>query len=112
MAQLTIEVNGRPYVVGCEDGQEAHLREIARLFDSQVRQIANDVGALGETRLFLMGALMLADELADVKTRLAHLQSDHARLQADQGRNDVVAVAALESAAKRIEALAGAAPTS
>ena len=25
MAQLTIEVNGRPYVVGCEDGQEQHL---------------------------------------------------------------------------------------
>ena len=25
MAQVTIEVNGRPYTVGCEDGQEAHL---------------------------------------------------------------------------------------
>jgi cell division protein ZapA len=108
MAQLTIEVNGRPYVVGCEDGQEPHLREIAKLFDSQVRQIANDVGALGETRLFLMGALMLADELADIKTRLAHLQADHARLAAEQGRADVKAVAALEAAAKRIEALAAA----
>jgi cell division protein ZapA len=106
MAQLTIEVNGKPYVVGCEDGQEQHLRDLAALFDDQVRLIASDVGSLGETRLFLMGALMLADELADVKTRLAHLQSDHARLQADQGRSDVKAVAALEAAAKRIEALA------
>ena len=30
MSQVTIEVNGRPYVVGCEDGQESHLIELAR----------------------------------------------------------------------------------
>lgn len=106
MAQLAIEVNGKPYIVGCEDGQENHLRALARLFDEQVKQIASDVGALGETRLFLMGALMLADELADLKTRFAHIQADHARLQAEQGRADVKAIAALETAAKRIEALA------
>ena len=41
MAQLTIEVNGRPYLVGCEDGQESHLRELARLFDSQVQQLSD-----------------------------------------------------------------------
>jgi cell division protein ZapA len=70
MAQLTIEVNGKPYVVGCEDGQEQHLRNIAGLFDEQVRQIATEVGSLGETRLFLMAALMMADEMADVKARL------------------------------------------
>ena len=29
MAQITIDINGKPYVVGCEDGQEAHLTEIA-----------------------------------------------------------------------------------
>ena len=106
MAQVTVSINGKPYSVGCEDGQERHLQDLAKLFDSQVRQVSQDVGQLGETRLFLMGALMLADELADVRTRLAHLQADHARLQADLGRADVKAVAALEAAAKRIEALA------
>ena len=54
MAQVTLSVNGRPYVVGCEDGQEAHLTELAKLFDTQVRQVSQDVGQLGETRLFLM----------------------------------------------------------
>jgi cell division protein ZapA len=112
MAQLTIEVNGKPYVVGCEDGQEQHLRNIAGLFDEQVRQIATEVGSLGETRLFLMAALMMADEMADVKARLDALTAEQARLQSDQGRIDVKAVAALEAAAKRIEALAVEAPTS
>src|ERR1700722_10262230 len=70
MAQVTIEVNGRAYTVGCEDGQERHLTELARLFDRQVRQVGQEVGQLGETRLFLMGALLLADELADMQVRL------------------------------------------
>ena len=64
MAQVTVNINGKPYSVGCEDGQERHLIEIARLFDAQVRQVSQDVGQLGETRLFLMGALLLAGWLA------------------------------------------------
>ena len=71
MAQINVDVNGRPYAVGCEDGQEPHLQELAKLFDHQVRQVSQDMGQLGDTRLFLMGALMLADELYDAKSRLA-----------------------------------------
>jgi len=117
MAQVTLSVNGRPYVVGCEDGQEAHLTELARLFDAQVRQVSQDVGQLGETRLFLMAALLrlflmaallLADELSDLRARHAGLQSDHARLQAEAGGIEGRATAALEAAARRIEKLAGA----
>jgi len=108
MAQVTLSVNGRPYVVGCEDGQEPHLTELARLFDAQVRQVSQDVGQLGETRLFLMAALLLADELADLRGRHAGLQSEHARLQAGAGGIEARATAALEAAARRIEKLAGA----
>src|SRR5580765_3331702 len=100
MAQISVEVNGRPYAVGCEDGQEAHLLELAKMFDHQVRQVGQDMGQLGDTRLFLMGALLLADELADARGRLNGLQ-------ADRGRLETRAVAALEGAAKRIEKLAG-----
>jgi cell division protein ZapA len=107
MAQVTLNVNGRPYVVGCEDGQEAHLAALARMFDRQVRQVGQDMGQLGETRLFLMGALLLADELAETKARMAAIQADLGRLQSDQARIEARAVAALEGAAKRIEKLAG-----
>jgi len=106
MAQVTVQVNGKPYSVGCEDGQERHLIEIARLFDEQVRQVSQDVGNLGETRLFLMGALLLADELADLKLRLQHIQGELAKTQTAQAKIEVKAVAALENAAKRIEKLA------
>ena len=107
MAQVNVEVNGRPYAVGCEDGQEPHLMELARMFDHQVRQVSQDMGQLGDTRLFLMGALLLADELADARIRLNAMQSELGRLQNDRGRLETRAVSALEGAAKRIEKLAG-----
>ena len=106
MAQINIEVNGKPYAVGCADGQEQHLIELGRLFDQQVRQVGQDMGQLGDTRLFLMGALLLADELADSRNRLASLQAEIGRLQGDRARVEGKAVAALENAATRLEKLA------
>jgi cell division protein ZapA len=101
-----LNVNGRPYVVGCEDGQEPHLAELARLFDRHVRQVGQEMGQLGETRLFLMGALLLADELAETKARMAAVQGDLGRLQSDQARIEARAVSVLDRAAQRIEKLA------
>src|SRR5438270_750311 len=86
MAQVTVEVNGRPYAVGCEDGQESHLAELAKMFDQQVRHVSEDMGQLGDTRLFLMGALLLADELADARARLNTIQAELGKAQADRSR--------------------------
>jgi cell division protein ZapA len=106
VAQLSIEVNGKPYVVGCEDGQEAHLRSLATLVDAQVLQVSKDVGQVGETRLMLMGALLMADELTDAKARLAAAEKDVARLTALVDSAHARAAEALEAAADRIEAMA------
>lgn len=106
MAQITVNVNDKPYVVGCQDGQEAKLKELAGLLDGHVREVAANVGQLGETRLLLMGALLLADDLDDLKARLARAQADLSRVQADYARAEARAAMALDSAARRIEALA------
>jgi cell division protein ZapA (FtsZ GTPase activity inhibitor) len=55
-----------------------------------------------------MAALLLADELSDLRGRHAGLQSEHARLLAGAGGIEARATAALEAAARRIEKLAGA----
>jgi cell division protein ZapA len=105
MAQVTIEVNGRGYTVGCEDGQETHLIQLGRLFDRQVREVGQEVGQLGETRLFLMGALLLADELFDVQSRLANVEAELARLRAEASEFEYRAAGAVDAAARKVEAL-------
>ena len=106
MGQLNVTVNGKPFLVGCEDGQERHLMDLAATFDQQVRQVGQEVGQLGETRLFLMTALLLTDELSDLKLRLTHLQNELAKAQTEQARVEMKAAAALENAAKRVEKMA------
>ncbi len=106
MAEVQLEVNGRAYVVGCEDGQEAHLRELAASLDAQVRRLAGEVGPLGETRLMLMSALILADELGELRAQLDQTRAELAEAKASLGRAELKAIAALEAAAEKIESLA------
>ncbi len=106
MAQLTVQVNGKPYIVGCEDGEEAHLKALAALIDEKVREAAPGGGQLGETRLMLLGALIVADELSEAKGRLAAAQGRLAALEAERRAADAKAVTALEAAAHKIEAMA------
>jgi cell division protein ZapA len=106
MATVNVIVNGRPYSVGCEDGQEAHVAALARDFDRQVKEVGSQVGQVGDLRLFLMAALVTADELVDAKLRLAQAQSQLAGRQSDRLQLDQRAVEAIHAAANRIDALA------
>lgn len=106
MATVNVTVNGHAYVVGCEDGQEPHVEALARDFDARVQDVASQVGKVTELRLFLMAALVLADELGDVRTRLRELQERGGSAQPDVAVTDPRAVQAIEAAAARIEALA------
>lgn len=97
MATVTVEVNGRPYQVGCAEGQERRVAELAAAFDRHVRQVAQDVGQVGDLRLFLMAGLLLADENQELKAVARPAPSDA----------DEAAARALDQAAARIEKLVG-----
>ena len=105
MSEVSVRVNGRIYPVGCEDGQEGHVRTLAQMFDQHVSDVAQDVGQLGETRLFLMGALLMADELAETRGQLAAASAELAKAEAARNHAEGRAVAALEQAARKIESL-------
>ena len=109
MATINVEVNGRSYVVGCEDGQEEHVKALAEEFDQQVKTLSEQVGSVGELRLFLLAALTTADELNEARQRLDRMQSGRgfpAPTGPDPARLEARAAAALEQAARRVEALA------
>lgn len=87
MAQVTVNVNGRDYELGCADGEEDQLRALASTLDQRMRALIGEVGQVGDNRLLMMLSLLLLDELGE----------------AGAGAEDVSGIEALAS---RIEALA------
>jgi cell division protein ZapA len=74
MAQLTIRINGYPYTVACEDGQEAHLQAMAEQLEGRVDSIKAIGTQSGESKLLVLAGLLLADELHDLRAQVAELQ--------------------------------------
>jgi len=68
MAQVTIRINGYAYTVGCEDGQETHLEQMAADIEQRISSIKAIGGQSGEARLLMLAALLLADELHDTRS--------------------------------------------
>ncbi len=71
MAHVTIRVNGYAYTVGCEDGQEQHLTQMAAEIEQRITSIKAIGGQSGEARLLMLAALLLADELHDQRNNAA-----------------------------------------
>jgi cell division protein ZapA len=70
MSQISVPVNGRNFTITCDEGQEARTRRLAQFVDAKVGQFAANVGQVGEAKLLLLAALVIADELADANEAL------------------------------------------
>ena len=67
MATIDIEVAGRRYNVACRDGEEAHLHSVATMVDQRARDAAEALGSLTETRQLLFAALLMADDIKEMR---------------------------------------------
>ena len=112
MPQVSVTINGRQFRVACEDGEEARVTHLAEDLDARIVQLRGRFGEIGDTRLTVMAALALADELSEVKEKLQRLEPELAKLQeasvlsADRVQaTQAAVVAALNAAAERIESL-------
>ena len=76
MAHVTIRINGYAYTVGCEDGQEQHLTQMAAEIEQRITSIKAIGGQSGEARLLMLAALLLADELHDQRTNAAPREAE------------------------------------
>jgi cell division protein ZapA len=110
MSHVNVTINGRQYRMACEDGQEDHLRRLAKDLDHRIDQLKASFGAIGDMRLAVMAALTIADELSDAGKRMRRLEEDLAALQdarvasGDRAQATQAAIiAALNAAAERIE---------
>lgn len=67
MAQVSLQINGYGYILGCADGEEEHLRSLAADLDRRIDEIKASTGPSGEARMLLMAALVVSDELHDLR---------------------------------------------
>lgn len=113
MPQVNVMIAGKAYRMACGEGEEPHLEGLAHFYDGKIEEMRQAFGEIGDMRLHVMAALMVADEVSELKQRISRLESELAGIQGDAGAADQRltevedrAAAALVTAAERIEGVA------
>jgi cell division protein ZapA len=113
MPLVNVMVNARAYTIACDDGEEDHLKQLATYVDGKVRELMESVGQVGDARLLLMAALLLADECFDANAQLeakgkqlGDLEGSHGEVYERLSHSEGLAADKLEAAAKKLEDIA------
>ena len=84
MAQVSININGRQYGISCDDGQEQRVRDLATYINASVGDIASAGAAQNEAHLLVLAALVLTDEVFELKEKNKTLNTEIERLTAEK----------------------------
>lgn len=113
MPQVNVTIAGKAYRMACGEGEEPHLEGLARLYDGKIDEMRQAFGEIGDMRLHVMAALMVADEVSELRQKVAAMEMQLAAVQGDAGAADHRlnqvedrAAEALMAAAERIEGVA------
>jgi len=114
MPLVNVMVNNRAYTIACDDGEEDHLRSLAGHVDVKVKELLASVGQVGDQRLLLMAALLIADEHHEAANQLhlrtqelGELVGNHESVTEMLAKSEGVAADALEAASQRLSDIAG-----
>jgi cell division protein ZapA len=112
MAQVTVTIDGKTYRMACEAGQEQHLEDLATEFDQYVGHLRGQLGEIGDLRLTVMAGIMITDELAELKKKVASLQSEvdgyrqeTAGIAERRAEDDALVVSAISDLAARMNVI-------
>jgi cell division protein ZapA len=109
MPLVNVAINNRTYTVACDEGEEKRLHELAAVVDTKVQEAAKSVGQVGDMRLLLMAALLMADDLTAIS------MADDLKATSSESPNTQfgtleiapeIAAESLEKAAARVEDIA------
>ncbi len=67
MADVNITINGRIYEIGCDQGQEGRVVDLASYVDQKLQSIARSGAAYNDAHLLVLTALVLADEVFEAR---------------------------------------------
>ncbi len=99
MPQVTLNINGNPYSLACNEGEEKHLEELGTVVSAKVGEVTESMGQIGDAKLLLMAALLLLDESRSETSAADRVVAD-ARASAEAV---LAAAAQIENIADQIE---------
>lgn len=113
MGKVSLNINGRAYGLGCEDGEEARLTRLGEKLNARVMQMADQFGQIGDLRLLVMAGITLLDEMEDpessvdaqVERRTKEMKDRLETESAARSKTEEQAVKGLMEAAERITRL-------
>lgn len=73
--QIAFTFNGRIFKLQCGEGEEPRLRELTDIVSGKLQTLVGQYGKVGDDRLLLMSALLIADEMLDLRARVAMLEA-------------------------------------
>ncbi|HEY1097156.1 MAG TPA: cell division protein ZapA [Alphaproteobacteria bacterium] len=104
MPNVVITLQGRPYTIACDEGQERRVQQLALYVDQKLREIAKTGAAASESYQMVLASIILADELLSAKEQLDGAPAPETAQKVQ--RQQDVDVAAVQHLTNRLEALA------
>lgn len=112
MPRVDITVNGRPYPVACGTGEEQRVRDLAAYVDRKMSQVGGSGGG-SEAHRLVLASILLADELHEIKAKLAQHSGEAGDIDISSAADDEdVLVGAVEHLIERLNSLTGRIETS
>lgn len=101
MGELRVRVNEQTYALACGDGEEERVSALAEYLDGHVQKLSGEIGRVAESRLLMLAALNICDELFAAREQLASVRT---KAGTDTDDPDWASAAnAAEALAKRLE---------
>ena len=100
-ATVAITIAGRSYEIACDEGQEQTLKALSVEIDKRAQTLLKAIGPTSDTRLLVMVALTLVDDLHEARGQPPVVAAVSA-----PDESDARIAAALDKLAGRIESIA------
>ena len=72
MPDVSLTIDGRHYNIYCDEGQEPRVRALGAFIDKRLMEVTgNQGGGSNNSQALVLTALLLADELLDMREALA-----------------------------------------
>lgn len=108
MAEISLNINGQSYDMECDDGQEGRVLALGDHVDAKLREIQEAGAASSDSHLLVLTALMLSDEIFDLKDQLrkGDVAPSSSSSSPPSNQNDAVVAQTIKSISQRIDSLA------